>query len=225
MPNTKQGARPKLTVKKDKEGETHEDRREKQRKGLSEALGPKGSARSRVEEMFGGTAAINSGDAGPVMEVSTTIPLPEHADSDNETPSVRDIKDRVEGMFKAIGTDALPETLFPAGNKNNGIEAREFVVAEQLKKLAESRYEDAKANAKAVGCFGDDSKYIPGETIEVYRTANFTFSVQRNKDSNMIDRKQVEELLREIAPTKWPELMKRCEKPKAGATRFIVALR
>jgi hypothetical protein len=182
------------------------------------------TSKDRVEEMFGGTSELNS-DAGPVMEVSATIPLPEHADADAEHPSVRDIKDRVEGLFKSIGTDALPETVFPHGNKNNGIEAAEFVVAEQLKKLAEARYDSAKAEAKAKGCFGDETNYIPGETIEVYRTGSFTFSVQRNKDSNMIDRKLVEELLREVAPTKWQELLKRCEKPKDGATRFIVALR
>lgn len=184
----------------------------------------KPSSKTRVEEMFGGTAEVNSGE-GPVMEVTASIPLPEHAEADPDNPSVRDIKDRVEGLFQSIGTTALPETVFPAGTKNNGYQAAEFVVSEQLKKLAEKRYENAKAEAKAAGCFGNEDNYIAGETIEVYRTGNFTFSVQRNQDSNMIDRKQVEEVLRELAPSKWPELMKRCEKPKAGATRFIVALR
>jgi hypothetical protein len=184
----------------------------------------KSSSKSRVEEMFGGTADVNSGD-GPTMEVSAVIPLPDHAETDPENLSVRDVKDRVEGLFRSIGTAALPDTVFPPGPKNSGPLAAEFVVSEQLKKLAEKRYETAKAEAKAAGCFGDEDAYVPGETIEVYRTPHFTFSVQRNQDSNMIDRKQVEELLREVAPNKWQELMKRCEKPKAGATRFIVALR
>jgi hypothetical protein len=180
-------------------------------------------AKSRVEEMFGGTGEINR--EGPTMEVSATVPLPEHANIDEEHPSVKDIKDRVEALFKSIGTPVLPETLFPAGSKNNGAEAAEFVVAEQLKKLAEKRYTTAKANASDAGCFGDKDNYIAGETIEVYRTNNFTFSVQRNQDSSMIDRELTEQVLREVAPTKWQELMKRCEKAKAGATRFIVALR
>lgn len=181
------------------------------------------TARTRVEEMFGGEGYINQD--GPVMKVTAEIPLPEHAESDPEHPSVRDIKDRVEGLFKSIGTEALPDTVFPPGQKNNGVEAAEFVVAEQLKKLAEKRYDTAKANGIAVGCFGDKDKYVAGETVEVYRTPNYTFSVQKNNDSNMISREAVEELLREMAPTKWQELLKRCEKPKAGATRFIVALR
>lgn len=188
-------------------------------------LGIKTSSKARVEEMFGGTSEVNKDVGGPTMEVSATIPLPEHAEAEPDHPSVRDIKDRVEGLFRSIGTDSLPDTMFPTGNRNNGVQAAEFVVAEQLKKLAEKRYETAKAEAKGAGCFGDEDAYIPGETIEVYRTPNFTFSVQRNNDSNMIDRKQVEDLLREVAPNKWQELMKRCEKPKAGATRFIVALR
>lgn len=182
-------------------------------------------AKDRVEEMFGGTETVNSGD-GPKMEIAATIPLPEHASEETgDGLSVRDIKDRVEGLFRSIGTAALPETVFPPGTRNNGAEAAEFVISEQLKKLSEKRYEQAKANAKNVGCFGDETKYIQGETIEVYRTPNYTFSVQRNQDSNMIDRKAVEDLLREIAPNKWQDLLKRCEKPKAGATRFIVALR
>ena len=199
MPNSKTaGKKPTLTIKKD--------------------------SKSRVEEMFGGTADVNSGE-GPTMEVSATIPLPEHADPDAEQPSVRDIKDRVEGLFRSIGTDALPETLFPPGNRNNGPQAAEFVVAEQLKKLAEKRYEIAKAEADAAGCFGDKDKYVSGETIEVYRTGSFTFSVQKNQDSKMIDRKAVEEVMRDYFPNKWKEIMERVEKPKAGATRFIVALR
>lgn len=194
------GNRPKLTIKKD--------------------------AKSRTEEMFGGTADVNQAlDVGPTMEVSATIPLPDHAEAEPEHPSVRDIKDRVEALFTSIGTEALPETRFPSGSRNNGVQAAEFVVAEQLKKLAEKRYENAKKEADAAGCFGDKENYIPGETIEVYRTGSFTFSVQRNNDSKMIDRQAVENLLRDLFPTKWQEFLERCEKPKAGATRFIVALR
>jgi hypothetical protein len=204
MPNSKTkgaGGKPILSIKKDEK-----------------------SPKSRVEEMFGGTADVNKGE-GPSMEVTATIPLPEHAEADPDHPSVRDIKDRVEGLFSSIGTAALPETLFPSGPKNNGTQAAEFVVSEQLKKLAEKRYERAKAEAEAVGCFGDKAEYRPGETVEVYRTAGFTFSVQKNADSKMIDRTAVEQLLRDLFPSKWKEMMDRIEKPKAGATRFIVALR
>jgi hypothetical protein len=187
-------------------------------------LSIKAPAKARVEEMFGGTADVNR--EGPTMEIQASIPLPEHADADpGDNLSVRDIKDRVEGLFRSIGTSALPDTVFPPGPKNNGLQAAEFVIAEQLKKLAEKRYETAKAEAKTVGCFGLEDKYIAGDTIEVYRTPHFTFSVQRNNDSQMIDRQQTEDVLKEIAPTKWQDLLKRCEKPKAGATRFIVALR
>jgi hypothetical protein len=174
--------------------------------------------------MFAGTADINGGD-GPSMEVKATIPLPEHAEAEPDNISVRDIRDRIEGLFKAIGTDAVPETVFPPGPKNNGQQAVEFAISQQLKQLAEKRYERAKSEADASGVFGDKAKYVAGETSEVYRTSAFTISVQRNQDSNMIDRSQVETVLREAFPSKWKELLERCEKPKAGATRFIVALR
>lgn len=181
--------------------------------------------KTRAEEMFAGTADLNKEVGGPTMEVSAVIPLPEHAEEAVDTLSVRDIKDRVEGLFQSIGTVALPETLFPPGPRNNGKEAAEFVVSQQLKSMAEKRYEAAKKNAEAAGCFGDKDQYISGETIEVYRTGSYTFSVQRNADSRMLDRKAVEEVLRQVAPSKWQELLERCEKPKAGATRYIVALR
>jgi hypothetical protein len=200
MATGKRGQRPTLTVKTDDKG-----------------------AKARVEQMFGGTT--QPPEAQPVIEVAAVVPLPEHADPDPENPSAKDIKDRVTGIFNALGTDDMEGTKFPIGRDNKGPAAAEFVVAQQLKKLAEARYEKAKAEAENVGCFGDKAEYVPGETIEVYRSGAFTFSVAKNRDSEVVDKELVEQVLREVAPNKWAELLKRCKKPRAGATQIVVALR
>lgn len=203
MPNSKREQRPKLGIK-----------------GTN-----KPDAKTRAEEMFAGTADVNAGE-GPVMHIQdAVIPLPPEANPESDNPSVRDIKDRISGLFSSIGTDALPDTQYPLPPKNNGHEAREFVVAQQLKKLAEKRYEDAKAAADAAGCFGDKSTYVAGETIEVYRSPSFTFSIQRNQNSVMLDKDQTTQVLRDLSPAKWTDFLKMCQKPKAGATQVIVALK
>jgi hypothetical protein len=180
--------------------------------------------REKVEKMFAGDTADVSPGNGPMMHVEASIPLPEHADS-GDAKSVKDIVDRIDALFDSIGTDNLPDTRVPPGRENKGHEAAEFVVAQRLKKRAEARYEKAKKNAEEVGCFGSDDQYVSGETVEVYRTGSFTFSVQRNRDSEVIDKDLVEETLKELAPQKWRELLQRCKKPRKGATQYVVALR
>jgi hypothetical protein len=198
-----QGKRPTLTIAKSKDEKT-----------------PK----SRVEEMFGGKAEIAGSDgSGPVMRVEATIPLPEHADA--EVKSVKGIVDRIDAVFDSIGTSNLPDTEIPPAKDNMSTYATEFTVAQRLKKRAEKRYERAKKTAEEVGCFGDPEKYVSGETVEVYRSGAFTFSVQVNADSEVVDKDLVEEVLREVSPTKWRELMQRCKKPRKGATSYVVALR
>jgi hypothetical protein len=184
-----------------------------------------GDSKSRVEEMFGGTKQPDEPNPQPVIEVAAVIPLPEHADPDPENPSAKDIKDRVTAIFNSIGTADMTGTEYPRGRDNKGPVAAEFVVAQQLKKLAEARYEKAKAEASDTGCFGDPEAYVSGETVEVYRGPAYTFSVQRNRDSEVVDKERTEQVLREVAPNKWQELLKRCKKPRAGATQIVVALR
>ena len=181
--------------------------------------------KEKVEKMFSGDTAERSSDVGgPMLHVEATIPLPEHADA-GEVKSVKDVVDRIDAMFDSIGTDRLTDTRVPPGRENRGHEAAEFVVAQRLKKRAEARYDKAKKQAEEVGCFGSPDQYVSGETVEVYRTGSFTFSVQSNRDSEVLDKDAVEAVLIELAPTKWRELMARCKKPRKGATQYVVALR
>src|SRR5881628_2797753 len=175
----------------------------------------KTDAKTRVEEMFGGYAAPLNQEEIPVLEVAAVVPLPEHAnpDPDPDNVSAKDIKDRVTAIFNSLGTSDMEGTEFPRGRDNKGPIAAEFVVSQTLKKLAEARYDKAKAEAEGAGCFGDKEKYVAGETIEVYRSSAYTFSVQKNRDSEVVDKDLVAEVLKELAPGKWAEYLKRCKKP------------
>lgn len=189
------------------------------------------AAKTKVEKMFQGeggeptrsTEAVN--DSPPTMKVEAEIPLPAHADPDAENPSVRDIKDRVEALFTSIGTLAMPGTAYPTGGRNNGPEAAEFVLSDQLRKMAEDRFKKAKDAADASGCFGDPEKYVAGETTEVYRTPNFTFSVKKGRDTQAINRDNVEAVLKKHFPGKWQELMQECLGKRNGPTQIIISLR
>jgi hypothetical protein len=177
------------------------------------------SAKSRVEEMFGGTTQPTEPE--PTMVVEAVVPIAEAI----EEGSVRSISDAIDGMFDGLGTDTFPNTKYPPGPKNNGQAAAEFVIARQLKKRAEARYKAAEDEARKQGCFGNPEDYREGDTVEVYRTGAFTFSVTRNKSTSVVDKELVEEVLREVAPHKWQELLERCKKPRAGATQIVTSLR
>lgn len=192
-------------------------------------------AKAKTEKMFRGEEPVNTeavndrlgilSSEQPTMQVEATIPLPAHAEAEPDGLSVRDVKDRVDALFDSIGTDKLPETQYPRGKDNKAAVAAEFVVAEQLKKRAEKRYNKAKAEADAVGCFGLPDSHIPGETVEVYRSPHFTFAVKKGEETFMVNKENTAEVLREVAPGKWQDLLKRCLAPRAGATQIITALK
>jgi hypothetical protein len=205
---------------------------------VKETKGKSKGAKEKVEKMFRGdegsperpTDATNDrlgilSAEQPMMKVDAVIPLPGHAEVEPDNPSVRDIKDRVDALFDSIGTEALPETAYPRGKDNKAPAAAEFVVAEQLKKRAEKRYNRAKEEADAVGCFGLQETHVAGETVEVYRSPHFTFAVKKGEETMMVNKENTIEVLRELAPGKWQELLKRCMKPRAGPTQIITALK
>jgi hypothetical protein len=204
---------------------------------VKENKGSSKGAKDKVEKLFKGeggeptrtTEAVNDRlgilSEQPTMKVEAVIPLPDHAEAEPENPSVRDIKDRVDALFDSIGTEALPDTAYPRGKDNRAPAAAEFVVAEQLKKRAEKRYNRAKEEADAVGCFGLSDSHVAGETVEVYRSPHFTFAVKKGEETMMVNKENTIEVLRELAPGKWQELLKRCMKPRAGPTQIITALK
>jgi hypothetical protein len=61
--------------------------------------------------------------------------------------------------------------------------------------------------------------------VETYRSNHFTFAVKKGDDTMMVNKEATLEVLRELAPGKAQELLKRCMKPRAGPTQIITALR
>lgn len=191
-----------------------------------EAKTPKEMAKALFE---GEAGAINSEAANdppaprPSMEVVADIPLP---NSDEPDSTVQAAAEKIEALFAAVGTDLFPETVIPVPpGKNNGAEARDFVVAELLVKAAERRFKKAKEAATATGVFGDPEKYSAGKTITVFNSPGFSFSVKRDEDSSLVNRELVMEQLKVNLPKKWQDVYPLCLKPKAGAVRIITSLK
>jgi hypothetical protein len=185
-----------------------------------EAEPVKETAKDRVQEMFGGQQQPAE------LKIETTIPLPEHADAPDGELSAKSAKDAVDAILNALGTDKFPETVIPVPrNKNNGEAATCFILWDHVAKAAEKKKKAAKETAEAQGVFGDPSAYVPGETTLVYQAPAFSISIKKGDDTSMVDRELTTAVLKELAPNKWPELLERCKKPRAGPTQPIVSLK
>jgi hypothetical protein len=196
--------------------------------GVGKADAPPADPKKLAEAMFEGEAGVvNTEHANdqPTMEVEATIPLQE-TEGGNPNSPVQTAAAKIEAMFAAIGTSALPETVIPAPpGKNNGLEATEYIVSELLKKAADKRFKKAQEAADASGVFGNRAQYVAGKTLLVFNAPEFTLSAKKGEPSTMVNREQVTEVLKEAAPKRWQELLERCLKPREGAVSIITAMK
>jgi hypothetical protein len=179
---------------------------------------PATDAKSQVKRMFGN-------EEQPILRVEADLVLPEHAEPGGEA-SAKDAKDAVDAILSALGTEAFPATQFPVPkNRNNGVEAVNYVLWDHVSKFADKKAKAASKAAEENGVFGDAASYVAGETAMVYSTPEFAISIKKGDDTQMINRELVEAVLKEVAPNKWQDLMKRCMKPRAGPVQRIVSLK
>lgn len=139
--------------------------------------------------------------------------------------SIRDIRTRIEDVFNGLGTDALPGTIIPAGNRNNSREAAEFVISDILVKLATTRSKNAKEAAEKAGVFGNPEEYVAGETVMVFSDPNFSINIKKGRPSKMIKRELVEAAAVEYLGRKAPEFLEKCEGERAATTQIIVSMK
>jgi len=159
---------------------------------------------------------------------SPTQPEPESIAAEIIAPTeanIRTVLARVEEAFTALGTEQLPGTIIPVGQRNNASEAGEFVLAERLSKLAAERLKKATEAAEKAGVFGDKTEYVNGETILVFSDPNFSINVKMGKPSRMINREQVEDAAHTFLGKKASEFLDQCFKPRAATKTIIVAMK
>lgn len=168
-------------------------------------------------------------DEQPVLEVThLTVPMPEHADVDSDNhPSIRDVNDRVTALFSALGTEAMPDTVFPTGqaNKNNSKEAAEFALADRLRKLATDRFDAAKEAAEKAGVFGNMKELVPNETSMTWQCPFFTVSIKVGKPTEAINREATEVAADKYLGKKAEEFMAECKKARAPNKQIIVSMK
>ena len=144
--------------------------------------------------------------------------------SQTET-SIRETIARIEDVFAALGTEALPGTVLPAGSRNNAKEAADFVLADKLKKLAETRFKNASEAAEKAGVFGDASDYVLGDTVMVFSDPNFSINVKMGRPSKMLKREKVEEAAEKYLGKRAAEFLEECQGERAATKQIIVSMK
>jgi hypothetical protein len=139
--------------------------------------------------------------------------------------SIREIRSRIEEAFNALGTESLPGTIIPAGQKNNAPEAAAFVIADMLSKLATDRLKKASEAAEKAGVFGSSDDYVIGDTVMVFSDPNFSINVKMGKPGEMLGREQVEAAALEYLGKKASEFLTACKKPRAPTKQIIVSIK
>lgn len=142
-----------------------------------------------------------------------------------EGVSIRSVRQTIEEAFNALGTDQLPGSVIPTGQKNNSREAADFVVAHLLDKLASERLKKASEAAEKAGVFGDKENYITGDTVMVYNDPNFSISVKMGKPSRMIGREEVEAAAVKYLGKKADDFLDECKKDRSATKQIIVSMK
>lgn len=144
------------------------------------------------------------------------------------TPSedtIREVRNRIEEAFNALGTEALPGTVIPLGSRNNSQEAADYVVADLLSKLAENRKKAALEAAEKAGVFGDPKEYIEGDTILVFNDPNFSINVKKGRPTKAINRELTEAAAEELLGKKSSEFLEKCMKDRKPTEQIIVSMK
>lgn len=139
--------------------------------------------------------------------------------------SIREVRSRIEEVFNALGTEAFPGTMIPAGKSNNAREAADAVLADLLEKLASDRKKRAFEAAEKAGVFGNPDNYVTGDTVMVFSDPNFSINVKLGKPSTLLNREMVEAAASEFLGKRASEFLDRCKKPRAPMKQIIISMK
>lgn len=119
-------------------------------------------------------------------------------------------------LGRTNGTAPLPDS------ENRAALAHELFVANQLRGLADKRYEAAKKDALDAGILGDFTAFEPG-LHATYDSDHVAISVRKNSSSESVDKKALEQYLAKELPKYAAAIMKACTKERAGQTVIQIA--
>lgn len=139
--------------------------------------------------------------------------------------SIRDVRARIEEIFQALGTDALPGTVIPAGKSNNSKEAADYVLAEMLAKMSAERLKKASEAADKAGVFGDKSDYVTGDTVLVHSDPNFSINVKMGRPVMMVKRELVEAAAEKYLGKKADDFLSECKGERKPTQQIIVSMK
>jgi hypothetical protein len=157
-------------------------------------------------------------DNGNLSSVAQEMVAPTEA-------NIREVRTRIEDVFTALGTEALPGTVLPVGTKNNSKEAADYLLADLLAKLADKRKKEAFQAAEKAGVFGDPADYVAGDTVMVFNDPNFSINVKKGNPTRMIGREEVEAAARKYLGKKADEFLEECKKDRSATTQIIVSMK
>lgn len=151
---------------------------------------------------------------------------PAPAETPEERLSALDVRNSIEDILVRIGTEEIPETVMPAGNKNTSPIAAKYAVAKTIKGWADRNFKDVEAEARTQGILGDEDMYREGLTTVVWQSPAFDITVKRAKGSTTLDKDRLqEELLKRMSQASLLEVMEEASKPRKGATTIDVAFK
>lgn len=138
---------------------------------------------------------------------------------------ILEIKASIVKTFNNIGkkNGSAP----PESGSNTFPVAFEFFVADNLRSIANKRYDVAKAAALAVGVLGDPETYVEGTITNIYEADLFDIAAKKASGTTMLDKTQ---LANNLAKKGWKadeiqELVDDSSKPRKGATTYEMILK
>jgi len=132
-----------------------------------------------------------------------------------------EIEKKVNRLFSNIGR--TNGTACDQTEDNREPLAYELFIADKLRKMAERRYEAAKADAMAAGLMGELDTFEPG-AYTTFVGAQLTVAVRRNNPSQSVDKHLIIKALekRKVDPLEVLEIMEEGSKERKGATTVSV---
>lgn len=138
-----------------------------------------------------------------------------------------DIKVAIQKAFQKIGKSNGHAPPDPPPASNTFPIAYEFFVADNLRSLANKRYEAAKEAAQKAGVLGDEAEYQEGSTITTFNSDLFDVAAKKARGSRTLDKTELSNYLNRKGwkQAEIDELLVKGSKPRKGAVTFEVVLK
>jgi hypothetical protein len=159
--------------------------------------------------------------AQPPTQTPGPAPAPEQPH-----PDIREVVKRVTDLFHRIGTEKMPTTVIPAGNKNTSRAASLYFISGMLVQLANARFKACTAEAHEAGILGSDDDYIEGRTVNTWTCPDFSITAKKSAPRNLLDKDLLLENLTEmVGSKKAADVIKRSMKKGKGAVTITTAMK